>query len=79
LARIADAGWADALLKMADGHKGWERIQHTKACLLLAEKLLAAGNKTAAVAIYTHLRKTRTEPSELYIRQAAAKALSAAK
>lgn len=79
LARIAEAGWADAILKMADGHKGWERIQHTKACLLLAEKLLAAGNKTAAIAIYTHLRDTRTEPSELYIRQAAAKALTAAK
>lgn len=79
LARIADAGSADALLKAADGHKGWERIKHTKACLLLAEKLLAAGNKAAAIAIYTHLRDTRTEPSELYIRQAAAKALTAAK
>lgn len=79
LARIADAGSADALLKAADGHKGWERIKHTKACLLLAEKLLAAGNKAAAIAIYTHLRDTRTEPSELYIRQAAAKALAAAK
>lgn len=79
LANIADAGSADAIFKAADGHEGWERIQHTKACLLLAEKLLAAGNKTAAVAIYTHLRDTRTKPSDLYIRQAAAKALTAAK
>ncbi len=79
LARIADAAWADALLKMADAHKGWERIKHTKACLLLAENLLAAGKETAATRIYAHLRKTRTEPSELYIRQAAQKGLATAK
>ena len=79
LANIADAGAAAGLLKVADGHEGWERIQHTEACFVLAENLLAAGNKTAAAAIYTHLRDTRTRPSERYIRQAAEKALAAAK
>jgi len=79
LARLADAGSAGAMLKAADERKGWERIKHTKACLLLAENLLAAGNKPAATRIYTHLRKTRTKPSELYIRQAAQRGLAAAK
>ena len=78
LAGIGDAGSADALLKAADGHKGWERIQHTNACLLLAETLAAAGKKSAADRIYTHLRDTRTKPAEGYIRKAAARGLAVA-
>lgn len=79
LARLADAGSADTLLKAADGHEGWERIKQTNTCLLLAENLMAAGNRTAATRIYTHLRDTRTKPSEGHIRQAARWALAAAK
>jgi len=48
LANIGDEGAVDLLLKTAGAAKGWERIQMTKACLLLAEKLQAGGTKTAA-------------------------------
>lgn len=77
LANLADAASVRALLTAADGCTGWERIKHTKACLLLAENLLAAGNRTAARRIYTHLRQSRTKPAEKYIRQAAARGLAA--
>ena len=77
LANIADATSADALLQAADGHKGYERIKHANACLVLAENLQAAGDRTTAGRIYAHLRDTRSTPAELYIRQAAEKALAA--
>jgi len=76
LARMADAGSVDLLIKAADVEPGWERIQATKHCLVLAENLLAAGKKRK---IYTHLRDTRTDPAETYLRLAAAKALAGAK
>ena len=79
LARVADANSAGTLLKAADNHKGWERIRYTEACFLLAETLMAAGNKAAATGIYTHLRDTRTKPSEGHVRNAAAGALAAAR
>jgi HEAT repeat protein len=79
LANIGDAGSADLVLKAADTHQDWERIQETKACLLLAENLLAAGNKKEAAKIYTHLRDTRTDDAERYIREAAEQALAGAK
>ena len=78
LANIGDAGSADLVLKAADAHQGWERIQETKACLLLAERLLAAGKKPEATTIYTQLRDTRTDPSEKYVREAAERGLAAA-
>ena len=77
LANIGDPGSAGVLLKAADA-EGWERTQATKACLLLAENLLAAGKNYEATRIYTHLRNTRTEPAERYVRDAAKKALTAA-
>lgn len=77
LANIGDARSADALLKAADP-QGWERSQATKACLLLAEKLLAADKKKEAVRIYTHLRNTRSDPDERYVREAAEKGLATA-
>jgi len=77
LANLGDAGSIDIVLKAADTKEGWERIQGTKAAMLLAEKLLAAGKKAEAARIYTHLQQTRTDASERYIRDAAAKALAA--
>jgi HEAT repeat protein len=77
LARVGDAGSADLLLQAADVEPGWERIQAAKHCLMLAEKLAAAGNQKAASKIYSHLRDTRTDPSERYIREAAEKAMRA--
>jgi HEAT repeat protein len=77
LARIGDAGSVDLLLKAADCEPGWERVQQTKHCMVLAEKLAAAGKRSEAGKIYSHLRSTRTDPSERYIRDAAEKALAA--
>jgi len=77
LANIGDVRSMDALLKAADS-QGWERIQATKACLLLAEKLLEAGKEKEAVRIYTHLRDTRSNPNERYVREAAKKGLATA-
>lgn len=77
LARLADVGSAPLLLKVADTREPWERIKATQACLLLAEKLAAAGKKNEAAAIYTHLRNTRTDPKERYVREAATRALEA--
>jgi HEAT repeat protein len=77
LANIGDAGSAEILLKKADGSEGWERIQAHKACLLLAERLAAADKKDDAKKIYGHLKATRSDPSERYIREAAEKGLAA--
>jgi len=75
LSRMGDAGSVDALIKAADGEPGWERIQATKHCMVLAEKLLADGKQDPAVRIYKHLWDTRTRAEEKYIRDAAEKAL----
>jgi hypothetical protein len=76
LSKIGDSASVDALLKAADGDGGWERIQATKHCLVLAERLRAAGREESARKIYRHLRDTRTDPSEAYIRFASALALA---
>lgn len=76
LARIGNADSVDLLLDAAEVEPGWERVQATKHCLLLAEKLMAAGQKDQAKKIYEHLRDTRDDPSERYIREAAEKALT---
>ncbi len=73
LANIGDAGSVNLLLKAADAEETYERNTATKACLLLAERLLEAGRKEPAVKIYTHLRDTRSGPDEAYIRDAAKK------
>lgn len=79
LARIGDAGSADLLLKAADAPPGWERIQAAKCCLLLAERLTAAGRKAEAAKIGRRLQETRTDSSETYVREAAGRILDAAK
>ncbi|HUT13633.1 MAG TPA: HEAT repeat domain-containing protein [Thermoguttaceae bacterium] len=78
LSRMGDAGSVDALLKAADVEPGWERVEATKHCLVLAEKLAAAGGKDQAAKIYSHLRDTRKDPTEKYVREAAEKALAGA-
>lgn len=77
LARVGDAAAIDPLLKAADAEPGWERIQAAKHCLVLAERLTAAGKKAEARRIYQHLRDTRSDPSEAYLRSIADKALAA--
>jgi len=78
LANIGDAGSVDLLLKSAEAKGIHERNTATKACLLLAERLLDAGRKELAVKIYTHLRDTRSGQDEAYIRAAAEKGLASA-
>jgi HEAT repeat protein len=77
LANIPSPNSWQALLKMADGSENWERIQATKSCFLLAEKTAASGDKAIAKNIYTHLRDTRKDKSEEYIRAIAEKSLAA--
>ncbi|MBM4031856.1 MAG: hypothetical protein FJ291_08740 [Planctomycetes bacterium] len=79
LARIADASAADALLKAADAAKDWLRINLTDAAMSLAEALVAAGKKPEAAAIYAHIAKTRTDPAEKHLKEAAERGLAAAK
>ncbi len=78
LARIADAGAVDLVLKGADAAPGWERIKATSAALLLAERLLAAGKKAEAAKVYGHLKETRTDASEAYVRDVAQEGLERA-
>lgn len=73
LAELADEGAVDLLIKAASA-KGWERTQAAKACLVLAEKLAAAGRKAPAEKIYRHLAETRGD-DEKYLAEIAASAL----
>jgi hypothetical protein len=75
LANVADASAVDLVIK-ASNTEGWERIKSVKACLVLAEKLAAAGKKDDARKIYTHLRDSRTDPKEQYVKEAASRGLA---
>jgi HEAT repeat protein len=75
LARMGDASSVGLLINEADTRTGWERIQATKHCLALAEQLSPVGKKEMAERIYIHLRDTRTDAAEQYIREAAERAL----
>jgi len=77
LAHLGQADAAEDLFKAADSAKGWERTQTTKACLVLAEKLAAAGKKSQAKQIYQRLQKTRNGDAEEHIREAAQRGLNA--
>jgi len=78
LAKIGDAGAVSLLVKAADAKPGWERVQATKNCMVLAENLAAAGKNSDAEKIYKYLRDTRRDASEQYVREAAEKALAEA-
>ena len=75
LANTGDPAAADVLLGAAKRAEGWERIQATKACLLLAENLAAAGSKNAARRVYQQLRSA----AEPYVQEAAERGLAAIK
>lgn len=79
LANLGDAASVDLLIKASDVPDGWERIKNTRSCLLLAERLVAAGKKPEAARVYTHLRDSRTDASERYVREAAERGLAAAR
>jgi hypothetical protein len=75
LASIGDAAAAGAVLSLADDAAGFDRARATNACLLLAENLTASGRKDDAAKIYRHLRDTRTDESEAYVRDLARRPL----
>ncbi len=77
LSRMGDAGSADLLMKAAEAEPGWERVQATKHCLVLAETLAAADQAVESIKIYQYLIDSRTAPEEAYVREAAQKALGA--
>jgi hypothetical protein len=79
LANIGDAGSVGVVLKAADVKAGYERTKATQACLLLAERLRAAGHKREAARVYAYLKETRTEPGEKYVREAAERGLAGAR
>ncbi len=76
LAQIGDTESVNALIKAADVAPGWERIQATKHCLVLAENLADTNKYAEATRIYQHLRSTRTDTSEAHIRAAADRGLA---
>ncbi len=71
LANIGDPGSVDVVLMAADVQDPYERIKAAQACLLLAENLVAVGRKKDAMKIYAHLRDTRTDAAERYLREVA--------
>jgi len=78
IARIGDASAAETLLAAADApHEQWERMHVTDACLALAETLAERGDRRTARTIYARLRRTRTDPSERHVREAAERGLAA--
>lgn len=77
LAKLGDASAVEALLAAAPAEPCWERTQATKHCLVLAEKLAAAGNKPLAKKIYQQLHDSRTDPGEQYVRDAVQHGLAA--
>ena len=76
LANMGDSGSVDTLLGAADAEDAYERVKATQACLLMAERLFAAGRKEPAVKIYEHLRDTRNGSDEAYVRDAANEGLA---
>jgi HEAT repeat protein len=76
LGNMGDAGSVDVLLKAADVKVPHERIKATQACLLLAERLRAAGRDGDARRVLQHLKDTRTEDAEKYVREAAERGLA---
>jgi HEAT repeat protein len=76
LANLGAAEAIDTVLKAADAAEIHERNRATHAALLLAERLRSAGRKDEPARIYRHLRDTRKDDSEKYVREAADRALA---
>ncbi len=77
LGRIGDPKAIDLLIKASDEKEPTPRRLAADACLSLAENLLKSGDKKGAVKIYAHLRDSRTDESEEYLREIAEDALAA--
>ena len=66
-----------SLIIGADAEPSFDRIKAASACMLLAERLVAADKKNVAADIYTHLRDTRKAAHESHLQSSADKALQA--
>jgi len=77
LAKLALPDSAGPLLKLAGSAKGWERTQTTKACLVHAEALAAAGKKPQAKQVYQSLQKTHAGKDERHVQEAVRRGLAA--
>lgn len=77
LARLADPEAANPMLEVAEAARGWHRNQLTDACFTLAERLAAAGKTAQARAVYEHWTRSRTDPAERHLREAAQRGLAA--
>ena len=71
LANIGDASAADLLMAGAAKAQGRERTKGTEAALVLAKRLIEAGNKKDAERTYRQLWDTRTATTERHVRIAA--------
>ncbi len=78
LANAGDAASADTLMKTAMEGRG-ERVRTASACLLLAERLRAAGDAKGAARLLTHVRETFKGDDEVHFRDAAKRALGGMK
>jgi len=76
IVKTSDASSIPDLLKAADVESPYERSKMTSLCIQLAERLNAKGKKQEAARIFKHLRDTRTDPKEKYIRDLADKWLA---
>ena len=79
LARAGAPQAADLLLRTVVRSEDWTKTQVTKAALLLAENLAAAGHKAEAAKLYQHIRDTHDAPGHGHIREAAERNLAALK
>jgi HEAT repeat protein len=77
LGNIGDAASVDTLLAATHITEPYERIKATEAALVLADRLLAAGQKKDSERIYKHLWDSRTTVEERHVRIAALHGLAA--
>jgi HEAT repeat protein len=77
LARSASPEATELMLATVVRSEDWPKTQATKAALLLAENLAAAGNKDQATKLYQHIRDTHDAPGFGHIREAAERGLAA--
>jgi HEAT repeat protein len=76
LANIGEPGGVAACLAASEKATGYERIQAAKSCLLLADRLRAGGHKAEARQVLEHVRSTRADESEQYLRDVAQRELA---
>lgn len=75
LARSGNPSAVESVVRAAQKAQGWERVQATKACLLLAETLAKKNRRPEADKLYRRLVKEWQAPADRYLREAAERGL----